>query len=195
MSQLQHLIGAYPQLSDLFQKLSPLEPLKPQSLPIAEAVTKIVVGQMLSRAAANTIYFRIQARCADHKLVGSWKLTEADLISCGLSRRKARTIREFSACYESDPGSIEAWRRLDYQELRLAVSEHWGLSQWSADMLAIFYFAMPDVFPESDGSIIRARKILEERFLPAKLEPDRSRPFRSYLARYMWALLDEGVLS
>lgn len=194
MNHHQHLRAAYPHLSDLLKQVPPLQALKPQPLHIAEAVTKIVVGQMLSRAAADTIYSRLTAIRARRELEGSWKLSEADLLNSGLSRRKVRAIREFAICYERDPSKFEAWRTLDYPELCEAVSGHWGLSQWTADMLAIFYFAMPDVFPATDGTIIRARKVLEECFLLGPLEPELARPFRTYLARYMWALLDGGFL-
>ena len=191
----QHLRTAYPRLSDLLERVSPLENLTPQPLPVAEAVTKIVVGQMLSRAAADTIYSRLAGIRARDELTGSWELPEAALLACGLSRRKVRTIREFAICYERDPSKFEAWRTLDHPELSAAVSEHWGLSQWSADMLAIFYFAMPDVFPGTDGTITRVQQILEERYLLGPLDPELASPFRTALARYMWALLDGGFLS
>jgi DNA-3-methyladenine glycosylase II len=190
----QHLSGAYPPLRDLFDRVSPLPVLKPQQQPVAESVTKIVVGQMLSRAAAETIYARMRELCLTYQLQGCWLLSEADLLNCGLSRRKARTILEFGACYELNPPSFENWRSLSYSDLCEKVKKHWGLSQWSADMLAIFYFAKLDVFPETDGTIVRVRKILEENHLEGPLNPKLASPFSTFLARYMWALLDEGHL-
>lgn len=194
MSHHQHLRAAYPPLCDLLEQVSPLPTLVAQPLPVAEAVTKIVVGQMLSRAAADTIFSRLVDLRDRHQLEGCWQLAEADLFSCGLSRRKVRTVLEFAALYERDPASIEVWRSLDHPELCSAVASHWGLSQWSADMLAIFYFAKPDVFPATDGTIMRVRRILEERHLKKPLEPELASPFRTSLARYMWAFLDDGVL-
>lgn len=195
MDHQQYLMDAYPHLSGLLAQVSPLPTLNPQPHPVAEAVTKIVVGQMLSRSAAEKIFTRIVVTSASLKLEGCWQLSETDLLDCGLSRRKARTIREFAASYALNPSSFESWRDLDYLELSTEVSQHWGLSQWSADMLAIFHFAKPDVFPETDGTIIRVRRILEDRHLPGPLEPERASPFRTSLARYMWALLDGGHLT
>jgi len=195
LSNHDHLRAAYPPLCGLLEQVSPLSDLIPQSLPVAEAVTKIVVGQMLSRAAADTIYARLAALRGRYGLEGCWQLAESDLLGCGLSRRKVRTVREFAACYERDPARFEAWRELEYPELSVAVAGHWGLSQWSADMLAIFYFAKPDVFPETDGTIIRVRRILEDHHLPTPLDPELARPFRTSLARYMWAFLDGGHLA
>ncbi|MBC6406313.1 MAG: hypothetical protein GDA41_11460 [Rhodospirillales bacterium] len=194
MHHQDRLRAAYPLLCGLLEQLSPLPELVPQPLPVAEAVTKIVVGQMLSRVAADTIYARLADLRDRRQLEGCWKLAEADLVVCGLSRRKVRTVREFAACYERDPASFEAWRDLDYPELSAAVSGHWGMSQWSADMLAIFYFAKPDVFPATDGTLIRVRRILEENYLQGPLQPDLAKPFRTSLARYMWAFLDRGFL-
>ncbi len=195
MNCRQYLAVAYPQLSTLLQKVPTLELLKPQPTPIPEAVSRVVVGQMLSRTAADKIYDRLVGRQISCGHEGVWQLPESELLGCGLSRRKVRTIREFAAYYDSNPYKVEAWRALDYQELSAAVSEHWGLSRWSADMLAIFYFAMPDVFPESDGSILRVCQILESCYSMEPIDPELARPFRSMLARYMWALLDCGELS
>lgn len=181
-------------MSRLLDRVPSLSALVPQPLPVAEAVTKIVVGQMLSRAAADTIYARLVAARLRYELPGCWMLSEVDLLESGLSRRKVRTIRDFGVCYEHDPQRYEAWRELEHTELSGEVSMHWGLSQWSSDMLAIFYFARPDVFPATDGTIIRVRRILEEQHLLRPLKPDLARPYRSYLARFMWALLDGGVL-
>lgn len=174
--------------------MPPLEVLRPQTLPIAEAVTKIVIGQMLSRTAADTIYSRVIKARSRHRVKGSWQLPETELLACGLSQRKVRTIREFAAYYECCPAEVEAWRNLGQSELREAVSKHWGLSSWSADMLAIFYFAMPDIFPENDGTIIRVRQTLEQHYTTGPLEAESARPYRTTFTRYMWALLDHGVL-
>lgn len=194
MNQLQHLKTTYPHLSHLLNEVPPLQAIRAQHIPIPEAVTKIVIGQMLSRTAADTIYSRVMDSCNRHKFAGSWQLPEKELLACGLSQRKARTIREFSDFYTRSAEEVEAWRDLNHKQLREAVSEHWGLSKWSADMLAIFYFAMPDVFPESDGSIIRVRQVLEQHHIKGKLNPQDAKPYRTSLTRYMWAFLDNGIL-
>ncbi|WP_114416162.1 DNA-3-methyladenine glycosylase family protein [Marinospirillum perlucidum] len=195
MNHFEHLLAAYPRLSNLLQKVPAFEALEPQAIPIPEAITKIVVGQMLSRTAADAIYHRLTQKRTACQQEGAWQLSEADLLGCGLSRRKVRTIREFADFYERDQFKVESWRNLDHEQLRAVVSEHWGLSHWSADMLAIFHFAMPDVFPENDGAIIRVRQTLEKHYLTGPLEPEFARPYRTSLARYMWALLDRKILS
>ncbi len=195
MSYHQHLRTAYPPLCDLWEQVLPLPEITPPSIPVAEAVTKIVVGQMLSRAAAETIYKRLTVLHDRHQLEGCWQLAETDLLSCGLSRRKARCVLEFAANYDRDPDRFEAWRELEYSALSSVVSEHWGLSQWSADMLAIFYFGKSDVFPATDGTIIRVQRILEKEHLVGPLDPELARPFRTSLARSMWALLDGGYIA
>ena len=55
-------------------------------------------------------------------------------------------------------------------------------------MLAIFYFGFEDVYPLNDGSIKRVTNLLEQRGI--KFEPEKAAPYRSYLALYLWAILD-----
>ncbi|TPW11131.1 MAG: 3-methyladenine DNA glycosylase, partial [Halothiobacillaceae bacterium] len=72
------------------------------------------------------------------------------------------------------------------------VERHKGLSRWSASMLGIFYFAMEDIYPEIDGTIMRVQRLLQGRNI--ELNPEAVSPYRSYLALYLWKLLDEGLL-
>ena len=191
---LAHLWKAYPHLSDLFVATGPITLPRVDAAPVAEAVTRIVVGQMLSGAAAKTIYRRlIQARDAAG-LSGSWELPADALARAGLSKRKIRTIQAFGEMYALRRAEVEAWRILSYEDLCREVHACWGLSQWSADMLAIFHFRKQDVFPESDGTIVRVRRALNDRHPNQALNPDLARPYRSYLALALWQVADRGLL-
>lgn len=190
-----HLHTAYPQISGYLEALETLPSLEPRSIPVAEALTKIVVGQMLSRKAAESIYQRLVVARDRLGLQGCWLLPDRLLRESGLSARKAKTIGELASRYQVCSDEIEAWRQLEYSELVREVSAIWGLSRWSVDMLAIFYFANPDVFPETDGSILRALALLEARTEGGQIEPELAQPYRSYLALSLWALLDQGILS
>lgn len=72
------------------------------------------------------------------------------------------------------------------------VNKHWGLSHWSASMLAIFYFGLEDVYPINDGSIKRVTSLLEQRGII--FEPEKAAPYRSYLALYLWEILDRKLI-
>ena len=59
-------------------------------------------------------------------------------------------------------------------------------------MLLIFYFGYEDLYPEGDGSIKRIIESFETKGI--KIIPENSAPYRSYLALYLWEILDLGLL-
>lgn len=165
--------------------------------PVADALVRIVTGQMLSRSAAQSILGRIRA-AAERVGCGSlYNLPENELRACGLSGRKAKTITLIAEMADAEPDRLESWRSLPFDELRREVSQVWGLSDWSASVLGIFHFAQPDVFPMSDGSLVRAIKLIEQQVprIGDRLQHEAAAPFRSYLALTLWAALDNGHLS
>lgn len=196
MKHNQHLKSAYPELAGLIDQVGTIPELRAVDLPVAEAITRIVTGQMLSRSAAHTIYSRVVTLRESQGLDGSWKLSPDHLSASGLSRRKVRAIKEFGELYDKNPESYEGWRHLVFEKLTKEVDKCWGLSHWTAAILALFYFANEDVFPVSDGSICRAVSLLESKgMISSNFDSGTARPFRSYLALYLWAMLDQGLVS
>ncbi|MEO0344108.1 MAG: hypothetical protein AAF198_11795 [Pseudomonadota bacterium] len=190
-SGIKYLEGVYPKLIPLFDAVGPLQPPVRHAMPLSEAVVNIVTGQMLSNIAAAAIVKRVRSagqECGAHEL---FAIPEADLRRCGLSRRKIRSIKEFGVVFEDDPNRFAAWPELPYEDLRLEVRKHWGLSDWTAEMLAIFHFGHDDVFPSADGTIKRAVGLIECHLDP-DFDPDFARPHRTTLARALWASIDRG---
>lgn len=189
------LHAAYPHLSEMLMRLPRIEAPQVFCGPVAEAVTRIVVGQMLSGTASATIYERVRSARDRAGLAGSWQLSQPDLLAAGLSARKVKTVKAFGERYDESTDEVEAWRHLPYHELRREVEACWGLSRWSTDMLAIFYFGHQDVFPETDGTIMRALGMLRSRFPEHEIDPELVRPHRTSLALAFWSFVDTGLLS
>ena len=67
-----------------------------------------------------------------------------------------------------------------------------SIAQWSADMLAIFFVALPDVWPAGDGAVDRGIRAL----LPRRRHTGKAaalyRPHRSYLALHIWRGFETG---
>ena len=189
----------YPSLAPLIDELGTLRKLRRQETPVPEAVVRVTIGQMLSGKAARSIYDKVRSEAERRKLAGSWLLDHRTLRRCGLSARKIRTIREFAESYSCDRKRFEAWPSLVSDELFAEVRSFWGMSDWSAAMLGIFYFAHEDIFPETDGSLRRAIALLPKagywHHRQSRLfDADRATPFRSYLALYLWKALDQRAL-
>ena len=58
-------------------------------------------------------------------------------------------------------------------------------------------FGHENVFPAGNGSLARALKSISERKRQKHSKPldiDRASPYRSYLALYLWQMLDSGEL-
>ncbi|MEO2268719.1 hypothetical protein V1358_15525 [Pseudoalteromonas sp. YIC-656] len=181
----------YPNLIELTEECSSVEAIIPSEFNTITAVTKIIVGQMLSRKAAETIYSRVQSGL-DKSKKDLHEITISELREAGVSQRKAQAITNFFKLYKTDPAKFNNWQHLDYQELYEQVSTIWGISSWTASMLAIFHYANEDVFPYSDGTIKRALERLQHRGI--NIDPSLAKPYRSYLALYLWKFIDEQII-
>ena len=190
---IKHLRKVYPQLAHIFDAIGIVTLPSPSSASVADAVTRHIVGQMLSSAAAATIYNRLILKSETCKCL-PWQLENSQLLECGLSRGKSRAIREFGLRYDSEPEKIEAWRYIPYSSLKQEMRSYWGISDWTAAMLAIFHFGHSDIFPVNDGSISRAITMIEDRFYNRKdyFDPTLASPYGTYLALTLWASLDRG---
>ncbi len=187
----QHLIDTYPSISKYLQK-APLQSLSPnKGMHIGDAIVKVVTSQMLSRSAASTISSRIFSAADDFQLAGTWELPIHILIECGLSKAKCRTIHEFSVAYKSNKCHIDSWPNLNPELFHDEICKFWGMSSWTASILSIFYFGHEDVFPKNDGSILRS--LAHINIDPNTLDVDVAAPYRSYLALYLWSILDDEI--
>jgi DNA-3-methyladenine glycosylase II len=187
-----HLGGAYPVMQDFFQRVGDIDkPILPR-LNLCQAVSRVITGQMLSAKAANSIFSRLERKAKACGLPNVTELPLRSLRACGLSLRKAKAIRNFGLSYRADPAKYKCWPRLAFEDLLAAVSAHWGMSNWTAEMLAIFYFGHSDVFPTADGTIKKAVKYLEQTVINQPFEPNLAKPYRTVLALYLWASVDRG---
>lgn len=163
---------------------------------VAASLVHIVAGQMLSRSAAQTIIRRLMAAAERRAVEHLYELEADELRACGLSDRKARTVAAIRELAIMDRERLEGWRELNWEDLRQKVASVWGLSDWSAGMLAIFDFGLPDVFPLGDGSLARAMRRVEQMHLSEDVAfpHERASPFGSYLAITLWSALDNRYL-
>lgn len=112
------------------------------------------------------------------------------LRACGLSGAKVKAVRAIAEAALSHQLDATELSLLSATERTLRLTALWGVGQWTADMMNIFYFGEPDIWPDGD---VAARKTLE------KLTSKRRKtartaalfsPYRSYLALYMWRYVD-----
>jgi len=181
-----------PPLAAAIAATGPLSvPRRAPGVALEDRLFRAVAGQQLSVKAAATIWARVEASAGRRRLVNH--LAEVDpaaLRACGLSGAKARSMRaiaEAARAGELDPDDL---RSLDHTQRSLRLTAIWGVGQWTADMIGLFYFADPDIWPEGD---VTARKTLRHLTSPRRkttLSAARFAPARSYLALHMWRCAD-----
>ena len=81
---------------------------------------------------------------------------------------------------------------MDAAERSALLLELRGVGQWTVDMASIFYFGDPDIWPAGDLAVARTFRgylsARQARRMDALVE--RFAPHRSYLALYMWRIID-----
>ncbi|MGD1897052.1 MAG: DNA-3-methyladenine glycosylase family protein [Phormidesmis sp.] len=188
-----------PSLVEAIEQNGPLELISEQKAlqktsqktPFPERLCRAVTGQQLSIRAADTIWGRVVAGAGQERLIDYFARVEpAALRACGLSGAKAKTIDEIAtAALQGQLDSTELGT-LSHAERTKRLTALWGVGQWTADMMGIFYFGDPDIWPDGD---VTARKTLEK--LTSKRRKTvrtaaRFAPYRSYLALHMWRYVD-----
>ncbi len=185
---LEAAAGVSPTLTAAIEHAGPLSlprRRKDELLPLR--MCRAVAGQQLSVAAASTIWARLLERTEGAPLLAFVRDTDAQTLrSVGLSHAKARTMQAIAAAEADGVLDVASLGALDHPTRVSRLTEIWGVGTWTADMVGIFYFRDPDIWPDGD---VTARKTLV-RLTSARRKTVRTAarfaPYRSYLALHMW---------
>jgi DNA-3-methyladenine glycosylase II len=181
-----------PTLTQAMIQVGPVD-LKPRPAdPFAEHLCRAITGQQLSVRAAETIWARVVASApAEKSLIAYFAAADPlDLRACGLSAAKAKALGAIALADLAGQLNATELSQLDHTALTKHLTALWGVGQWTADMMGIFYFGHPDIWPEGDLS---ARKTLERLTSPRRKTirtAARFAPYRSYLALHLWQYAD-----
>lgn len=183
--------GLSPALARAIEAAGPLELHSRADLPFAVYLSKAITGQQLSTKAASTIWGRVEASAEGDDLLAHFCDSNTELLrSCGLSGAKTKTICAISSLAREGGLDSNELRTLSTEVRTERLTSIWGVGQWTADMMSMFYFGDPDVWPDGD---VAARKTLERLTSPRRKTirtAARFAPYRSYLALYMWNHVD-----
>lgn len=183
--------GLSPVLSEAIARLGPVDLRADDSQPLSIRLCRSVAGQQLSVKAARSIWDRVLSTAGEESLMEFFVEANADAIrECGLSAAKTRAMCAIAR--EARQGRLEAdeFRHLNHVARSGRLTALWGVGQWTADMISIFYFGEEDIWPDGD---IAARKTLERLTSPRRKTvrtAERFAPYRSRLALYMWRHVD-----
>ena len=165
---------------------------------VFEYLSRSIVYQQLTGRAAETIYGRLLDNFSYRRIQPSHILAMdiGDLQAVGLSRSKCKALHCLaeSALVGTLPKAAELHEMTD-NEIVERLTLIWGIGQWTAEMLLIFYLGRPDVLPINDLGILKGyQRVRGYSTLPpvGRLERagKRWRPYRTVASWYLWRILD-----
>jgi DNA-3-methyladenine glycosylase II len=154
----------------------------------AAFLVRSIVAQQISASAARNIWARARnsAQACGLPLADFLaRVDAATLRACGLSGNKSKAVLAIQAANAA--ASFEALRALDHEARSAQLCAIWGIGQWTADMMALFYYREPDIWPLGDLAVQRGFRAYIGRRKPEKAA-GLFAPHRSLLALYMWRL-------
>jgi len=187
----------YPKIYNLIEHNGLIETNKYNHKDFFDFLARTVVSQQLSDAAAKTIWGRIEdlannKQCLVFDLFCSYN--ELSVKGCGISSNKFRAISELRTALENKLICPETVLSSNYDEVINIITSLWGFGIWSADMCAIFYCTLPDIYPETDVAIIQGIKKLCGEYVNHISVANEFTPYRSYLCLHIWMGVDSGFV-
>jgi len=156
------------------------------------SLSRSIVGQQVSVAAASAIYGRLDAATGmdPRRIVG---LSEENIKAIGLSKQKAGYILDLARHFLDDPKVYNHLEQQSDEEVIKELVAVKGIGIWTAQMFLIFTLARPDVFAPDDIGLIRAVERLYdlENVTKAKLIEisEKWRPYRTVASYHLWQSL------
>ena len=160
------------------------------------SLCKSIIGQQISIAAANSVFKKFKAACngkINPKIVK--KINIQKLKKCGLSRQKAKGIKELSIKFSNRSFNPKLIKKMNDEEAIIYLSTLRQIGRWSAEMILIFTFNRENIWPIQDIGLLRAiSNNYKKKYLPPKnfvsFLKNRFSPYCSVATWYLWRSID-----
>lgn len=161
------------------------------------SLCKSIIGQQISVAAANSVFKKFNKACKgkiNPKMIKN--LSNQKLKKCGLSRQKARGIKELSIKFLNKSFNPNLIKNMNDEEAIIYLSSLRQIGRWSAEMILIFTFNRENIWPVQDIGLLRAisnnykKKYLPPENFVKKLNKKFS-PYCSVATWYLWRSIDD----
>ena len=161
------------------------------------SLCKSIIGQQISIAAANSVFKKFNKACKgkiNPKMIKN--ISTQKLKKCGLSRQKARGIKELSIKFLNKSFNPNLIKNMNDEEAIIYLSSLRQIGRWSAEMILIFTFNRENIWPVQDIGLLRAisnnykKKYLPPENFVKKLNKKFS-PYCSVATWYLWRSIDD----
>ena len=160
------------------------------------SICKSIVGQQISIAAASSVFLKFKKACGGKISPKAIKnLSIFKLKRCGLSRQKARGIKELSKKFLDKTFNPNLIKKMEDEESIIYLSSLRQVGRWSAEMILLFTFNRPNIWPFQDIGLLRAiSNNYKKKYLPPKKFVNDLRkkfsPYCSVATWYLWRSID-----
>tara|TARA_B100001250_G_scaffold388600_1_gene386981 strand:+ start:701 stop:1327 length:627 start_codon:yes stop_codon:yes gene_type:complete len=160
------------------------------------SLCKSIIGQQISVAAANSVFAKFKSACKgkiNPKNVNL--LNTSNLKKCGLSRQKVKGIKELSKKFLNKSFNPKLINNMNDEEAIEYLSGLRQIGKWSAEMILLFTYNRPNIWPIQDIGLLRAisnnykKKYLPPKNFIKKLNKKFS-PYCSVATWYLWRSID-----
>ena len=160
------------------------------------SLCKSIIGQQISVAAANSVFFKFKNKCKDRinaKTVN--KLSFNSLKSCGLSRQKVKGIKDLAKRTLNKSFKPSLINKMTDEEATEYLSELRQIGRWSAEMILLFTFNRSNIWPLQDIGLLRAiSNNYKKKYFPPKIFLEKLykkfTPYCSVATWYLWRSID-----
>ena len=175
---------------------SPSETILTSRKDIFYSLCKSIIGQQISVAAANSVFFKFKKKCNNKinaRIVS--RLTFSQIKSCGLSRQKVKGIKSLAKQTLDKTFNPKLINKMDDEEAIKYLSNLRQIGRWSAEMILLFTYNRSNIWPIQDIGLLRAiSKIYNKKYLPPErfvnLLKKRFTPYCSVATWYLWRSID-----
>ena len=160
------------------------------------SLCKSIIGQQISVAAANSVFLRFKRKCKNRITVKNVnKLSTTSLKSCGLSRQKAKGIKDLAKKIINKSFKPSLIKKMSDEEAIGYLSELRQIGRWSAEMILLFTFNRSNIWPLQDIGLLRAiSNNYNKKYFPPKSFLDKLykkfTPYCSVATWYLWRSID-----
>jgi len=163
---------------------------------VDDAIIYAVIGQMLSNSTSASIIAGLKKkfRTSDKIILWAAKTASQNGPLYGVSQKKRKALRAWFEFSRNNKAACRKWHSLPLPGYRQEITRIWGFGRWSADMIAIFYLARMDVWPESDAGIKRAIAAVFGKECDGYVK-DCVKGCETVAALYLWELINRSLLN
>ncbi len=185
------LIKKEPKLGAVIQAHGHLD-MRPQRSEF-ESLVRSIIGQQVSVKAAASVYERFSDVTKLEPNIIT-ELGEDQIKEIGLSRPKARYLKDLAEHFVRDPSVFKHLGNLSDEEVIAELTQVKGIGVWTAQMFLMFTLRRPDVFaPDDRGLQIAIEKIFRysEKLKRSQLEKIAEvwAPYRTTASLHLWQSL------